>query len=147
MQNQLLSTRHQSRHAFYEHDHLGNKVQIGINALLAINLPIPSDEEISSSLYAYELAMALEQLDVDWIDLHELVGGKQLMVKINIKNFQTFTYQNGVFALVSCADAKAFSQRVAYEHKLYKLREEGYTLIEERGISRIFDHQRMMFIE
>lgn len=142
----LLNNKSTITHPAYDFDHQGNRAHYGLSAFVAIGLPIPSEQEQQDSLYAYELSQALENLDSCWIDLHESVGSTNLMVKINMRTFQTFTFHKGEFALVSCANAQAFARRVEWERNFYKLRGEDYSLINDNGTPRLYDQLRKSFI-
>lgn len=140
----LVST--QSTITSYDFDHLGNRVDLDSAAFVFTKQPIPTQEEMADSLIAYELSLALENLDDGWIDLAESLVRQNLMVKINKRTFQTFTYCDGNVSLVTCENARAFAKRVAYEREFYKLHNTGYTLIESGDEPQIYDNDRKTFI-
>lgn len=142
----LLNANSTITHPAYDFDHQGNRAHFGLDAFVAVGLPLPSEQELEDSLYVYELSQALEDLDSGWIDLHESVGSTRLMVKINMQTFQTFTFHKGEFSLVTCDNARAFARRVEWERNFYKLRGEDYSLINDNGTPRLYDQRKKSFI-
>lgn len=146
MQAYLSSRQSTIVKAAYDFDHLANLVYRDLQAYLQADLPLPDIEAKESANYGYQLSVLLDDLNAGWVDLDDSIGNADLVVKINMRTFQTFTYCNGEAALVSCSNASAFTARVAYERKFYQLKDPAFTLIEGDEDSKLYDHERKTFL-